>query len=103
MAKRKSSDRIGKITTVTDLISHLIEHTAAGKKIKVGMVCENWPEIVGEFIAKKSKAVKIENQILYVETDSDVWRQEMLFRKKEIIRLIQNKYGLEIVKDIIFR
>lgn len=59
-----------------------------------------WPHIVGEKIARVTKAEKVERQILFVKVNNDSWRNELFYLKKEIIDKLNAKIGRTIIKDI---
>jgi predicted nucleic acid-binding Zn ribbon protein len=62
-----------------------------------------WAEIVGEQIAKVAKAEKIDHGSLIVRVEKPVWRNELIYLKKEIIAKINEMMKEEIVKEIIFK
>jgi predicted nucleic acid-binding Zn ribbon protein len=62
-----------------------------------------WAVIVGEQIAKVAKAEKIDHGSLIVRVEKPVWRNELIFLKKEIIAKINEMMKEEIVKEIIFK
>ena len=63
---------------------------------------EVWADVVGEKVAKNTEAKSIEHGTLTVETKNSVWRQELLFQKKEIIKKLNRKLKKNIIKDIRF-
>ena len=62
-----------------------------------------WAEVVGEQIAKVAKAEKLDHGCLIVRVEKPVWRNELIFLKKEIIAKINELMKEEIVKEIIFK
>ncbi|MCA0444833.1 MAG: DUF721 domain-containing protein [Bacteroidetes bacterium] len=95
--------RVGKLASIQDLIHFYKNHTTAGKIVKKFDVLAEWPSIVGERIAQETTAEKIENKILKISVKNSSWRQELTFRKTEILTKINTHFGEEIVKDILFR
>lgn len=91
------------ITPLKSALEKLLKAYGIDKKVKAYSVIDDWPEIVGEKVAKNAVAERIESGKLFVRVKSSVWRQEMLFQKQDIIKKINTKYREEIVKDIIFR
>ena len=63
---------------------------------------EVWDEVVGEKVAKNTKPESIESGILTVKTTNPVWRQELLFQKKEIIKKINKRLKKKTIKEIRF-
>tara|TARA_B100001996_G_scaffold382370_1_gene374020 strand:- start:426 stop:701 length:276 start_codon:yes stop_codon:yes gene_type:complete len=63
---------------------------------------EVWAETVGEEIARNTNAESIEHGTLMIKTKNPVWRQELLFQKKEIIKKLNQKLKKSIIKEIRF-
>lgn len=99
----RDKSRTGKLISIQDLIQFYKNHTLAGKIVRKYDVLAEWPKIVGEKIAAEASAEKIENKVLKVSVLNSAWRQELTFRKREILEKINTYFGEEIVKDIQFR
>ncbi len=84
-------------------ISSVLSSLGIGGKIKQYEMLEAWPEIVGEQIAKVATAERLTDGKLFVHVEQAVWRNEMVFLKKELIEKINRAMHQEIVHDIIFR
>jgi len=65
-----------------------------------GKLINDWSNIVGKLIADNSKIVKFEGTILTIKTNSSVWKNELYYRKNEIIDMINKKYKMKLVSDI---
>ncbi|MAV70345.1 MAG: hypothetical protein CMG04_06230 [Candidatus Marinimicrobia bacterium] len=63
---------------------------------------EIWADVVGEKVANNTMAKSVEHGTLTVETKNPVWRQELLFQKKEIIKTLNKKLKKNIIKEIRF-
>ena len=61
-----------------------------------------WDEVVGENIAENTNPEKVEHGTLLVTVENSSWRQELVFKKKEIIDKLNNKIGKKTIKDIRF-
>lgn len=66
-------------------------------------ILDRWPGIVGEQIARVTKADHIEGDKLFVRVTLATWRNELVFLKKDLIKRINDEMKQEIIKDIIFR
>ncbi len=62
-----------------------------------------WGQVVDERVSRNSEAVKIRNKVLYVNTATSTWAQELTFLKREIIKRFNQKAGEEAVRDIKFK
>ena len=84
-------------------ISAVLRQLGLGAKLRQYEVLEAWPRVVGENIARISTAESIRDGKLFVSVVHSVWRNELIFLKKEIIEKLNKEMNQEIVKDIIFR
>lgn len=61
-----------------------------------------WSEIVGDTIAKETKALKIDNKTLVIKVHKAAWRQQLIFLKAELLKKIESDLGRGVVEDIRF-
>lgn len=59
-----------------------------------------WKEVVGEMIAKEATAEDIKHGTLVVRTTTPVWRNELVLRKGEIVKKLNNALGKRVIRDI---
>ncbi len=62
-----------------------------------------WENVVGETIAKITKVEKFVQGMLFVRVLNPSWRNELSFRKKNIIGSLNKAVGKRLVKDIVFK
>ncbi len=62
----------------------------------------HWPEIVGELVASRSKAIRYEDDTLLVSVPDAAWRQELLMDTDRILGKIHDLPGGKAVKKIRF-
>jgi len=67
-----------------------------------GKIFSSWEKIVGSSIKKHTKIKNYYKGVLTIQTSTPVWRNELLFQKKEIIYKINKKLEKNQVKDIRF-
>ena len=101
---RKGSRRArGSPEPVGSAISSLASQLGISKTLRQYSVITSWKAVVGEQIAKVSKAEYVQNGILYVSVATAPWRAELTMRKKEILEKISVTINRGAVKDIRFR
>jgi predicted nucleic acid-binding Zn ribbon protein len=62
-----------------------------------------WSEAVGSQIAKHSRAIRVQEGVLWVEVDHPIWKSELHYRKRQILELLNmNTGGLGVLSDILF-
>ncbi|MCG8341630.1 MAG: DUF721 domain-containing protein, partial [Chlorobiales bacterium] len=89
---RKFNDIVDEVYAVYGMKGAQEEHRA----LKV------WQNVVGETIAKMTEVEKFVKGILYVRVLSPSWRNELSFRKRNIIGRLNEAVGKSMVKDIVF-
>jgi predicted nucleic acid-binding Zn ribbon protein len=73
------------------------------KKLKENALISSWEEVMGKTVAKVTKSITLQNQVLYVQLNSSVARHQLQMMKSGIIDALNKKAGEQMVKDIIFR
>lgn len=62
-----------------------------------------WNEIVGSMVSAVSKTGKLENGILTVRVSSPVWRTELILRREELCSKLNEKIGVDMIREINIR
>ncbi len=88
---------------MTELLAEIFKGQKVDKGIREARIVLLWEGAVSPEIARQTEAVKVKNRVLYVNTKSPVWAQELNFFKKEVIDKINQKAGFMAVRDIRFR
>ena len=66
-------------------------------------IIQSWEDVVPKNIFLNTKPVKIQNNSLFIKVKNHVWANELRIRKGEIIKLINQKIGENLIKNIIIR
>ncbi len=83
------------------LLGRVLQELGLKEKLRQYDVVTAWPDLVGERIAKVTKAYRIDRGVLFVRVETSEWRNELVMRKPEILKKINT--GEQIVTDIVFR
>ena len=59
-----------------------------------------YEELVGKMYCKHTKSINFKNKVLYVKLDSAALKQELSFKKEEIITRLNQKLGRRIVEQL---
>lgn len=62
-----------------------------------------WQEVVGADVAAHTKPIGIQNKIFFVKVDSSAWCYELSFFKKDIIKKINERAKMKVIKDVYFK
>lgn len=63
---------------------------------------QSWGEVAGKAIERYTKDLKIYNQVLYVSLRSATLRSELLMRRTELVRKLNQHVGSNVITDICF-
>jgi predicted nucleic acid-binding Zn ribbon protein len=86
--------------TLKKLLNELIDSKNWGEKLEEQRIPIIWDSVVGEQIAKVSKAVGFKDGVLTILTQSSTWRIELKLREKNLIEGINKELGNELVKQL---
>lgn len=88
---------------VGSLMDAYFERYALKEGVLEGLAVMSWNKVMGEPIVRRTREVSIKNHVLYVSLTSAPLRNELLMRREQIIKLINQEVGSEVVSDIVFR
>ena len=83
-------------------IKAFLKESGLDKGVKQNSALLIWDEVVGEKIAENTSAEKVEHGTLTIKVDNSSWRQELVFKKKEIIDKLNSRIGKKTIKEIRF-
>src|SRR4051812_35837485 len=61
---------------------------ALSKRLEEAEALGRWEIAVGAVIAKHSRAVRVQDEVLWVEVDHPVWKSELHHRKQQILEIL---------------
>jgi predicted nucleic acid-binding Zn ribbon protein len=61
---------------------------------------QDWPRLVGDRVARHSRAVSFRDGTLHVEVEGSAWMHELGFLKRDLIAAINRHLGSDPVRDI---
>lgn len=92
-----------KTQTIGEILDDFFKRPYVAAKIAEGRLEEYWSEIVGDYVADHTRDLKLENHILYVSVSSGVIRNELFFRRDELMKLLNDRAGVKLINAIIVR
>ncbi len=86
-----------RFTRIGEILPGVLKKIGLERKMKEREILSLWPEAVGDEVAARTKAVKLEKGELRVCVDHGAWMQELHFMEKEIIAKLREKVpGVDI-------
>ena len=82
---------------VGDVLPALLRQLGLDKRFREQRLLDLWPAIVGDEIAERTRATRIDRGVLFVRVDHGAWMQELHFIEKDLIeKLRENAPGVEL-------
>ncbi|MGV3632524.1 MAG: DUF721 domain-containing protein [Bacteroidota bacterium] len=89
-------------TSLGDAIGQILKAYRLDGKMKEIDVLSKWEELMGRAVSLRTKNIRIQNKILYLQIDSSVMRDELLNGKSIIIQRVNAEAGFEMITDVWF-
>ena len=83
-------------------IQDFLENYGLKKGVKQNSAVLYWEVVVGKKISENTEVQGVEHGTLTVSVSNPAWRQELLFKKKEIIEQLNKKIGENTIKEVRF-
>ncbi len=96
---KRSSEKTGP-QPLSGILGEVLRRCGLSERMNERGPLAAWPEVVGEEIAKYSRAVDISDGILVLEADHGAWRQELTLLIPMIINKFNALYGEGTVTEI---
>ena len=79
-----------------------VRYPSMSKRIDEAEALARWEKAVGPAIAKHSRAIRVQEGVLWVEVDHPIWKSELHHRKRQILDLLNgSRPGLPAPKQIL--
>jgi len=76
---------------ISGLIDKVMGNLGLSQSYRGWQVVTLWPEIVGEYYAARSRAIRFSEGVLFVAVEDAAWRQELAMQVDEVLKKI-HKY-----------
>ncbi len=93
----KKSEDIGSI------INKIISDPKIKNKLEISNIFNNWKEIVGSEINKKSRPDKLTRGVLFVSVINYTWANELSLMSEQLKDKINSYVGRKVVKTLRFK
>ena len=83
-------------------IQNFLDSYGLKKGVKQNSAVLYWEAVVGKKISENTEVQGAEHGTLTVSVSNPAWRQELLFKKEEIIKQLNKKIGENTIKEVRF-
>jgi predicted nucleic acid-binding Zn ribbon protein len=91
------------IQTLGDALKQLVQSLGIEKQVEQYKIFDVWNDVVGQQVAKVAQPERLQNGVLIVNVNNAPWRNELTFRKREILEKIHERTNSNSITDIKFR
>lgn len=89
--------------SMKDAVNKYLKAQGLDDEYREKEILGKWEELVGKPIALRTESLKIHNQVLHIELNSAVMRDELFQRKSQIVKIINDEAGFELVKEVFLK
>lgn len=100
---KSNTKRNNDSSLISDVLKEFIKKNKLEKGLDAVDAKQAWTNLMGNGVNNYTKEVILKNNVLYVWLTSSVLREELLYGKNKIIKMINEEIGKEVVKDVILR
>ncbi|MBL7970112.1 MAG: DUF721 domain-containing protein [Prolixibacteraceae bacterium] len=89
--------------SISSVLKNYVRENNLERKLNELDLIKSWESVMGKTVARYTGNLYIQNNTLFVETNSPIVRNELLMMKEEIRVRLNEVVGEELIKAIIFR
>ena len=88
---------------LSSVIRKILKNPKLSRRLDDIRIIEIWDEIIGKNLQKYVTDSKVYKGKLYIKLKSSTLRNEFSFKKSDILKQINTRFGKKIIVDIIFK
>jgi len=88
---------------LSDVIRQVLKEHHLDRPLNEKRLIESWSLVLGTNIMQYTSELVVKNRILYVTLTSSVLRHDLFMSREEIKKSLNDKVGVEVIVDIIFK
>ncbi len=89
--------------SLKEVINELIDAYHLRGKLSEARIREAWEQMMGAAIAKRTNAIYLKDKVLTVQLNSSVLRDELSYKRHDIVSALNKLLENDAVKEIVFR
>lgn len=92
--RKRASSRVG------DVLPDVLTKLKLNEPLRAYRAVECWADVVGEHLARHTRATSVHEGVLLVEAESSVWMQEIQFHKRRILDRLEHRSGKGMIREL---
>jgi len=102
MKKNPTSYRKNTTAPLKEVFDELLEAYHLKGKYSEKSLIEDWEPLMGKTVASRTTSLTIQKKVLYAKISSGPLKKEMMMNKSKVMQIITDKFGPDVIKDIVF-
>ena len=82
--------------TVRDVLERVLRRRGLDKQLEYQKLVEDWPRVVGQGLARVTRARSVRSGVLVVEVPSSAWAMELNMRRRQIMKRVNDGRSIGI-------
>lgn len=87
--------------SLSEALQGLVDAFGLQEKLDEQAVVSAWDDIAGGMVARHTRSVKLRHHKLYIKVDSAPLRQELTYMRSDLVKAINERFGRELVKEVV--
>jgi predicted nucleic acid-binding Zn ribbon protein len=87
---------------LADVIPGALRDMGLEPELRGWRAVSEWPDAVGPQIAKRARAVRYHDGMLWVEVEGSVWLHQLAMLRRDLLRRLNARVGGDEVRDLKF-
>ena len=89
--------------SVGDAMKQFLNQSRLKGSVLALQIDEVWEKIMGKTIARYTDKIEIHGTTLYITTSVAPLKQELLYKKENIIQLVNEALNEQVIKEVVIR
>lgn len=95
--------RLSNEQSLGEVIQDFLKESGWQKKLDEVHLITQWDKLLGSNLAKYTEEVFIQNDVLHIRLNSSTLRQELSYKKTDLIKELNEMVGKKVITDIILK
>jgi len=97
---RRSNSNMNSLSTI---MRKILKNPKLSKRLDNIKIIEIWNELIGRNLEKYVLDSKVYKCKLYIKLKSSTLRNEFTYKKSELLKQINKRFGKQVIDDIVFK
>jgi predicted nucleic acid-binding Zn ribbon protein len=90
------------VESIGGLLPRVLRQLGLAESVAGWRAVQEWADVVGDRVARRTRAVGFRDGTLHVEVEGSAWMHELMFLKRDLVAKINRHLGSDHVRDVRF-